>query len=113
MSFNAGLWRIAGIGLVGVAVVSCRNASAPAHAGPRSPATVASFLTEANTKLLHLGPEASQAGWVQETYITKDTEAISARANEAYTNVATSYAKQAARFGLTEGSPEERRQLVV
>jgi peptidyl-dipeptidase A len=113
MSFIARLWKMmVGVGLVGAAVASCRNAPPPTT-GPEPPATVTSFLTQANAKLLQLGLEASQAGWVQETYITVDTEAISARGNEAYTSAATAYAKQAARFGLTEGSPEERRQLAV
>ena len=38
------------------------------------------FLTEANNTMLRLGNEASQAGWVQNTYITPDTEAMAARA---------------------------------
>ena len=50
---------------------------------------------------------------MQETYLTSDTEAIAARANEAYTNAATGYARQAARFGPSEGSPDERRQLTM
>src|SRR3954454_18753116 len=40
------------------------------------------FLDKANAELLALGNEAAQAGWVQATYITDDTEALSAKANE-------------------------------
>jgi len=88
------------------------SGSPPAPAAGTSP-TVTAFLTDANAKLLRLGLEASQAGWVQETYITPDTEAIAARANEAYTKATTDFAKQAAKFGATDGSADERRQLLV
>src|SRR5260370_28842391 len=40
------------------------------------------FMDRAEADLLALGNEAAQAGWVQATYITDDTEAISAKANE-------------------------------
>src|SRR5262245_27824823 len=73
-------------------------------------ANVTAFLTDANTTLNRLGNAASEAGWVQSTYITRDTQAISARATEAYVTAETGFAKQAARFGPTVGTPEEQRQ---
>jgi peptidyl-dipeptidase A len=75
--------------------------------------SVASFLEEANATLLRLSNEANQAGWVQETYITPDTEAISARASGAYVSAATGYTKRAARLDGSGASPSEQRQLVV
>ena len=53
------------------------------------------FLKEANDTLLRLGNEASQAGWVQNTFITVDTEAINARASEAFMTAVTDFAKRA------------------
>jgi peptidyl-dipeptidase A len=50
---------------------------------------------------------------VAATYITPDTEAISARASEAYLTASTNYAKDAARFGTDAGTPAEQRQLRV
>ena len=50
-----------------------------------SSATVAdaqAFMDKAEAELLALSNEGQQAGWVQETYITPDTEALSARALE-------------------------------
>ena len=81
--------RIVTVVFVAGTAMSCRNSPPPAAESAEKPHTVTSFVTEANAKLLRLGLEASQAGWVQETYITLDTEAIAARANEAYTNAAT------------------------
>src|SRR4051812_4187464 len=40
------------------------------------------FLDEANARLLQLTNDAGQASWVQSNFITDDTEAVAARANE-------------------------------
>jgi peptidyl-dipeptidase A len=94
-------------------MTACRPSSPTSTSGPGTLPTVTSFLTGANEKLLRLGHDASQASWVQETCITQDTDAIAARASEAYTAAATSYAKHAARFAATDGNEKERRQLAV
>ncbi|MBI4264500.1 MAG: M2 family metallopeptidase, partial [Acidobacteria bacterium] len=62
---------------------------------------------------LRLSNEANQAGWVQNTYITSDTEAMAARANAAYATAVTDFAKRAAQFDAVELAPDERRQLNV
>jgi peptidyl-dipeptidase A len=96
---------------VAAGATACRNA--PAGASGSSEGNVTEFLREANDTLLRLSNAANQAGWVAATYITPDTEALAARANEAFVTAVTDYAKQAARFGETDGTPEERRQLTV
>ena len=62
---------------------------------------------------MRLSNEASQAGWTQATYITPDTEAISARATEAYINAVTDFAKRAATFNAQNAAPEQQRKLTV
>ena len=52
--------------------------------------------------MLRLGNEASEAGWVQNTYITPDTEAMAARANAAYMTAVTRFAKEAVRYDGVE-----------
>jgi peptidyl-dipeptidase A len=91
----------------------CRRAEAPGTGGTGDTSNVKDFLDEANGKLLKLVNEANEAGWVLGTYITVDTQKISARADEAYVNASTDYAKRAARFPSDAGTPEERRQLTV
>src|SRR4030095_8131114 len=71
------------------------------------------FLKEANDSLLRLSNEANQAGWVQETYITSDTEAISARASQAYVRTATAYAKKASMLDASGASADEQRHMIV
>src|SRR5262245_5162175 len=91
-------------------VAGCRGA-APAPADGQT--AVTPFLKEANDTLLRLSNEANQAGWVQENFITIDTEAISARASEAYVSAATAFAKKAATLDATGAKPDEQRQLTV
>jgi peptidyl-dipeptidase A len=93
-----------------LALAGCRGA-APAPGGGQ--AGVTSFLKDANESLLRLSNEANQAGWVQETYITTDTEALSARASQAYVSAATAYAKKAATLDASASSADEQRQLIV
>jgi peptidyl-dipeptidase A len=95
------------------ASTGCRRAEAPGRTETGDTSNVTGFLADANPKLLKLINEANEAGWVLGTYITSDTQAISARADEAYVNASTEYAKRAARFPADAGTPEERRQLDV
>ena len=89
--------------------LACRNAGS----GGGSEADVKAFLTEANDTMLRLGTEMSQAGWVQNTYITPDTEAMGARASEAFMTAVTRFAKRAAEYDNVELPSTERRQLAV
>lgn len=56
------------------------------------------FLDRAEADLLELANEASRASWVQSTYITLDTEALAAKANERFISAAVRYAKEAVKF---------------
>lgn len=69
------------------------------------------FLKRVNTTMLELGSEAGQAGWVYSTFITDDTEALNARANQAYIEAIAAYAKDAAKFNNVAVPPDARRQL--
>src|SRR6202171_1313666 len=88
---------------------------AAARAAAKRPAGEAkAFLEEAEGKRLPLAPEAARAGWVQSTYITDDTEILSAAANERVIAASIVYAKKAARFdgaGLPPASARKSRLL--
>jgi len=73
----------------------------------------AAFLKDANDKVLRLGNEAQQAGWVQSTFITPDTEAIAARASEAFMTTVTDFAKRASRYDNVSLPADQRRQMTV
>src|SRR5581483_8583829 len=69
------------------------------------------FLNDAEARLNELTIKASRAAWVQETYITDDTEAIAAAANENLLGAISELASQAKRFEGTEMSAEQARKL--
>ncbi len=69
-----------------------------APAGPPTVAEAKAFLDRAEADLLVLSNEASRAGWVQATYITDDTEALSAKANERLLTKANEIVIAARRF---------------
>ncbi len=69
------------------------------------------FLEEMNDTMLTLGIEGAQAGWVYSTYITDDTEALNARANQKYIEAIAKYAKDAVKFDNAAVSADARRQL--
>jgi peptidyl-dipeptidase A len=56
------------------------------------------FIEAAEKRLADLAERASRAGWVQETYITDDTEKLAAEAGEAVIAAATAYVLEARRF---------------
>jgi peptidyl-dipeptidase A len=72
---------------------------------------VGEYLATVNQTMLKLGTEAGQAGWIYSTYITQDTEALNARANQAYIEAVARYAKEAARYDGAQVTADERRQL--
>ena len=99
--------HLAAVTLCLLALGACRAAAPPAGSDLKS------FLEKADATLLRLSNEANQAGFTQATFITPDTEAMSARANEAYASAVTDFAKRAATFNAESATPEQRRQLTV
>src|ERR1051326_2270941 len=85
-------------------------ACAPRASGP-SATDAKTFLDTANQTTLKLGIEASRAGWVQQTYITDDTEALEARASQAANDAGARFAKEATKYDHVDVPPDQRRQL--
>jgi peptidyl-dipeptidase A len=69
------------------------------------------FLDTAEKRLFDLSLEANQAAWIQSTYITDDTEAVEARANERNIAEAVRLAKGAVRFDKLNLPPDLRRKM--
>src|SRR5258708_5687747 len=69
------------------------------------------FLDNAEKRLFDLSLDSNQASWVQSTYITDDTEAVAARANERSIAEAVRLAKGAVRFDKLTLPPDMRRKM--
>jgi len=71
------------------------------------------FIENAEQRLFELGVKASRAAWVQENFITDDTEQIAAQASEEANTAAAKYAKEAHRFDGVKLPPELARKRLL
>jgi peptidyl-dipeptidase A len=102
--FTAAAFVLATIGLP-----ACTKREAAA-ASPTA-ADARKFLDSVSEAMQRLEIEGNQAGWVQQNFITDDTEAIEARVNQRVTDAIAKYAKEAATFNKVEVPADQRRQL--
>src|SRR5438552_15974298 len=93
-----------------VAVVAA--ACAKGATGP-TPADAKAFLDRVNQTTLKLGIEQGRAGWVQQTYITDDTETLSAHATQAAVDAGVRFAKESTTYDRVDVPVHERRQLTL
>src|SRR5262245_13218275 len=87
-----------GAALAALAFVLAASPRGAAAADPPTAAEAKAFVDGADARLLKLSTDAQQSDWVKSTFITDDTEAIAARANQVLSQVQTDLAKQATRF---------------
>ena len=106
--------------LSGLLLARCAAAQQPPatkEAGKKAAATAAEaqkFIEDAEQRLFDLSLKAARAGWVQENFITEDTEQIAADAGEVANTASTKYAKEAHRFDGLKLTPElERKRLLL
>jgi peptidyl-dipeptidase A len=89
------------------------SAQTPATVSTK-PVTVAdaqAFMDRAETDLLALSNEAARAGWVQETYITDDTEAIAAKAGERVLTLTNQLILESRRYDSLNLPPDLARKF--
>jgi peptidyl-dipeptidase A len=71
------------------------------------------FLSDAEARLLDVGVKASHANWVQENFITEDTEQIAADANQSLNALSVDLAKKAKRFDGVPLPPVMARKMLL
>ncbi len=101
-------WIIVAVLLL-TAAVSAQNAPAPAA----KPQDAQAFVAEAEEQLYDLSVKAGRAQWVQSTYITDDTEALAADANERLIAATTDLATRAKKYESPELDAVIRRKLLL
>ncbi|WP_414713397.1 M2 family metallopeptidase [Sphingomonas sp.] len=93
--------------LAGGAAVA-QNAAAP------SKADADAFVAKAEKELAEFGVESARVGWINNTYITDDTDALSAKYGAVGTEMSVKFAKQAAQFQNVPGlSYDTKRKLDI
>jgi peptidyl-dipeptidase A len=92
----------------------CFSVSMEAQSASKPTAAEAErFISQAETRLNELNTRAARAGWVQENFITDDTEAIAADANEQGTAAVTELVEQAKRFDGLALPPALARKFLL
>ncbi|MEP7364720.1 MAG: M2 family metallopeptidase [Acidobacteriota bacterium] len=94
--------------VLAIAVTSCGGG---AGAGKPSAADATKFLNDAEARMLAAVNEAGRASWVQSTYITEDTEALAAQANERQIGLAVELAKEATKYDGLSLPPDQARKM--
>lgn len=103
-------------GLLGVRGAEAQVAPAAKPAAQASAPTAAEakkFIEDVEQRLFELGVKASRASWVQENFITDDTEQIAAEAGEAANTAAAKYAKEAYRYNRVNLPPDLARKRLL
>lgn len=78
---------------------------------PTSSTSAEQFMHDAETRLNDVGIKSGRASWVQATYITEDTEALSASTNEEVLATTTELVNEARRFHGERLSPMLQRKF--
>ena len=100
----------------GVAICSVLLAVTSAEAQQRRAPTLAEaqrFMGRAETELLDLSVKAQRAEWVAETYITDDTEALTAEAGKNFNVAVVRLAGEARRFSRLRMPAALRRKFML
>jgi peptidyl-dipeptidase A len=98
--------KLCSLAALTVAVVACGGGSGGDGVGqPAVKETADEFVTRVNKDMYDFSIEAAEAGWVQATFITKDTQAINARANERFLAYFSKAVKQAKAYDGQTLSP--------
>ena len=85
-------------------------ACAPTEAPP-TPQDAAAFVADAEAQLLQSWIDRERASWVQQNFITVDTEMMAAAANEETIKLTVKLAQEAARFDALDLDAETARKL--
>jgi len=99
-------------GLLAAGVTTFALTAAAARPDP-TPEGARAFLDEAEGRLLELSNRASRAAWIMSTYITDDTERMSAEANKGLIAATMELAQQARLFDGLSLPADVRRRLTL
>jgi peptidyl-dipeptidase A len=101
-----GIFFLLTLGLI--LMTSCVNNSG---AGSATVAEGEKFIFDAEKRLYDLNVKYARADWIKSTYITHDSETLSAEANKELIAATTELAEQARRFEGLDVSPDTLRKL--
>jgi peptidyl-dipeptidase A len=99
--------------LVAVVALAATPVALAAAGKKLTPAEAKAFITKTNDDLKRLFAEAARADWIKNTYITDDTETLSAQAGEKVMLAQAAAIKEAASIDANTVDPETARALLL
>ncbi len=96
---------------VGLVLMSCTNNPNTVATGSSSKDEAEKFIDDAEKRLMDLSVKGSRADWVKSNFVTDDTEALAADANDNLIAATTELAEQAQKYEKLDLSPEVKRKL--
>ena len=94
-------------------IIAAAQTPISATSGAPTVAEAQAFMDRVEADLLASSNEASRAAWVQATFITDDTEAISAKANERLLTMTNEFVVRARRFDGLQMPPDLTRKFML
>ena len=92
--------------------VAVNASTAWAEPAPPTAAEAEAFILAAERTLTELTVRVNRFLWVNETYLTEDTDALAAEADAQHTDISVKLALEAARLARATGLPAETRRLL-
>jgi len=90
-----------------------RKAKKPSSGAAPTIQEAKKFLDDAEAKLMTVSVEAAQADWVYNNFITSDTQALAAQADERAINESVRFAKGATRFDRLKLPEDMQRKMLL
>jgi peptidyl-dipeptidase A len=101
---------LCGAAIAALALAGCNRAQQPAG-GPKTEKDPAAFLTRAEKELTDFSEYASRVAWVNNTYITEDTDWLNARAGSEGTLLSVRLANETKAFAKANLTPDQKRKM--
>ncbi len=96
-----------------IALASCGGSDQKTTAGKGTPAEADKFVAELNADIRKMSPYWQAAAWLQQTYITDDSQLINSRANEEYLNWQSRRIEESKRFTGVEGMSSDTARAIM
>lgn len=111
--FKSGISRLALMSALAIGLAACNDTSVEEKKAAPTVEEAAAFMKDAEQQLLAEGNSLSRKAWVQANFITTDTNAIVAEADEAFTLLGVKLANETKRFDDVELPAELRRKMNI
>ncbi len=110
--FNSSVSKLALVAVLATGLAACNDKSVETKAAPTAE-DAAAFMADAEKQLFEAGTSLERKAWVQANFVTVDTSAIVAEADEEYTLLGVKLANQTKRFENVELPAELRRKMNI